>query len=129
MEQHLPMRMSMLGGGPMPPVNSANAISLTDEEYSTNTAARTTGSPNIFIPPSHLLPTDLRTGVETETDIQLPNSHTKNDPLIDAPTSGSIYQKLKTFNCLYCYNCLPLSWIKVRMYYFSDIAINKSEPW
>ena len=101
MEQHLPMRMSMLGGGPMPPANSAHAISLTDEEYSTNTAARTTGSPNIFIPPSHLLPTDLRTGVETETDIQLPNSHTKNDPLMDAPMSGSIYQKLKTFNFLY----------------------------
>jgi len=85
MEQHVPMRMSMLGGGPLPPVNSAQSISLTDEEYSNATAASTTGSPNVFIPPSQLLPTDPRTGAETETDILLPNIHTKHEPLMDEP--------------------------------------------
>ena len=85
MEQHVPMRMSMLGGGSLPPVNSAQSISLTDEEYSNATAASTTGSPNVFIPPSQLLPTDPRTGAETETDILLPNIHTKHQSLMDEP--------------------------------------------
>ena len=73
MEQHLPMRMSLLGGGPLPPVNSAQSISIKEEEYSNHAAASTTGTPNIFVPPSHLLPTDLRTDAEVETNVQLQN--------------------------------------------------------
>ena len=73
MEQHLPMRMSLLGAGTIPPVNSVQSNTLIEEEYSNHTAASTTGSPNIFIPPSHLLPTDLRTDAEVETNVQLQN--------------------------------------------------------
>merc|ERR1712223_149334 len=73
MEQHLPIRMSMLGAGTIPPVNSAQNNALIEEEYSNHTAASTTGSPNIFIPPFHLLPTDLRTDAEVETNVQLQN--------------------------------------------------------
>ena len=93
MEQHLPMRMSMLGGGPLPPVNTAQPISLTDEEYSNTTAAITTGSQNVFIPPSQLLPTDPRTGAENETDNQLPNIYSKTGPQIDGPLSGNHFTR------------------------------------
>ena len=100
MEQHLPMRMSMLGGGPLVPVNSAQNISLTEEDYSNTTAAITTGSHNIYMPPSQLLPTDPRTGAEHEADNQLPNINTDKGPQIDGSMSGSYTYAKEVFFCL-----------------------------
>ena len=68
MEQHLPMRMSLLGNGP-PLGNSTPALPLAMDEYASTTAAKVIGrTSDTFMPPSQLLSTGTsHAGVDDET--------------------------------------------------------------
>ena len=75
MEQHLPMRMSMLGNRP-PLGNSSLSLPLAMDEYSSITAA--TGSSDIFIPPCQLRSTGPHAGADDEIKNHLPNLQDTN---------------------------------------------------
>ena len=89
MEQHLPMRMSMLGNGP-PSGNSSLSLPHAMDEYSPTTAA-TTGASDTFIPPSHLLSTGSQAGAEDEIKDLLPNLLGRDRSHLELQLAGNYF--------------------------------------
>ena len=87
MEQHLPMRMSLLGNGP-PLGNSSISLPLLIDEYSSTTAAA--GSSDIFIPPSQLLSVGSHAGAEDELKKHLSSLQDNDRSNIDLQLSGNL---------------------------------------
>ena len=90
MEQHLPMRMSMLGNGP-PPGNAIGHVSDLQhsmDEFPSTAAVTVTGSSDGFMSPSQLLSTGSHAGVEEEARNRLPQLHGKDRFDLDPQLSG-----------------------------------------
>lgn len=92
MEQHLPMRMSMLGNGPPPGSSSGHPPPppppLAMEECSTTTPAQVSEASRGIWSPSQMLSTGSHAGVDDETRNLLPPLHRKERSELDLPLSG-----------------------------------------
>ena len=94
MEQHLPMRMSMLDHGP-PSGNSRLSLRNTLDEYSHITAASVSGSPEAILPPSQLISTGTPfAGAKDDTTSQILNIENNRKASLDLQLAGNLKNNL-----------------------------------
>ena len=96
MEQHLPMRMSMLDHGP-PSGNSRLSLRNTLDEYSHITAASVSGSPEAILPPSQLISTGTPfAGAKDDTTSQILNIENNRKTSLELQLAGNLENNLNT---------------------------------
>ena len=96
MEQHLPMRMSMLDHGP-PSGNSRLSLRNTLDEYSQITAASVSGSPEAILSPSQLISTGTHfAGAKDDTTSQILNIENSRKASLELQLAGNLKNSFDT---------------------------------